>query len=208
MHIAYVKLDKNNNIIDNENQIVKNKTIVEMIYIKDNIWNILRTRHDKTKKMMDTNSKFGNHIKIAEDIFEIIKNPFDLVFTNNNDNIYYEKKSNLGKEMRKFNNHIKNNLIQKYTSNKTVLDVGVGKGGDIHKYYHAKVKCVVGVEPSNYDLFERKDSAINRYKDLLANNKDVPKMIFIESDFGLPLIVSKQKKLKKILKMKTILKNF
>lgn len=207
MHIAYIKLDKNNNIIDNENQIVKNKTIVEMIYIKDNIWNILRTRHDKTKKMQDTNSKFGNHIKIAEDIFEIIQNPFDLVFSNNN-NIYYEKKSNLGKEMRKFNNHIKNELINKYCNKKMILDVGIGKGGDIHKYYHAKVKCVVGVEPSNYDLFERKDSAINRYKDLLANNKDVPKMIFIESDFGLSLTVSKQKKIKKNIENENNIKEY
>lgn len=191
LHIAYIKCDNDNILRDDENKIVKNKTIVEMIYIKENQWKILRTREDKTKTMLMTNSKFGNHIKVAENIFEIIKNPFDLVLTNNN--IYYEKVSSIGKEMRSFNNHVKNYLIQNYCHKKSVLDVGIGKGGDIYKYYHAKVKCVVGIEPSQYDIFERSDSALNRYNKLQKTNKDVPKMIFIQSDFGLPLTVSKQK---------------
>lgn len=191
LHIAYIKCDNDNVLRDDENKIVKSKTIVEMIYIKENQWKILRTREDKTKIMLMTNSKFGNHIKVAENIFEIIKNPFDLVLTNNN--IYYEKVSSIGKEMRNLNNHIKNYLIQNYCHNKTVLDVGIGKGGDIHKYYHAKVKSVVGIEPSQYDIFERSDSALNRYNKLQKTNKEVPKMIFIQSDFGLPLTVSKQK---------------
>lgn len=198
LHIGYIKCDNDNILKDDENKIVKSKTIVEMIYIKDNIWKILRTREDKTKKMIMTNSKYGNHITVAENIFEIIKNPFDLVSsTNNNSNIYYEKVSSLGKEMRNFNNHVKNYLIKNYCNKKTVLDVGIGKGGDIHKYFYAKVKCIVGVEPSQYDLFERKDSAVNRYKKLKETNKDVPKMIFIQSDFGLPLSVSKQKSIDK-----------
>ena len=37
--------------------------------------------------MCFSDGMFNYHLKIAEDIFEIIKNPFDLVFTNNNDNI-------------------------------------------------------------------------------------------------------------------------
>lgn len=197
LHIAYVKCDDKNKLIDQENKIVKNKTIVEMIYIKDNIWKILRTRHDKTNKMLITHSKYGNHIKVAEDIFNIIKNPFALNL--NHTNIYYEKKTSLGKEMRTFNNYLKNYLIKKYTSNKSVLDVGIGKGGDIYKYFHANVKYVVGVDPSYYDLFERNDSAKNRYDKLNNNNdtKKVPKMIFIQSNFGLPLNVSKQNSIDK-----------
>lgn len=191
LHIAYIEI-YDNNLVDTENNIVKDNTIVEMIYIKDKRWKILRTRHDKTNYMLKYNTKFGNHIKVAQDIFEIINNPFDLTFTQTKK--YYEKKTSLGKEMREFHNKIKNFLIQKYTPKKNVLDIGIGKGGDIHKYYHAKVKSLVGVEPSAYDLFHASDSAVQRYTNLKKKEVDnsVPKFIFIQTDFGLPLTVSKQ----------------
>ena len=46
LHIAYIKCDNDNTLKDNENKIVKSKTIVEMIYIKENQWKILRTREE------------------------------------------------------------------------------------------------------------------------------------------------------------------
>lgn len=192
LHIAYVECSDNNNFKDKQNNVIKNKTIVEMIYIKDNIWEILRTRDDKTKYMLTNKTKYGNHISIAENIFSIIKDPFDLIFENKDNNKYYEKKSNIGKEMRSFHNNIKNYLIQTFCKNKNVLDVGIGKGGDIYKYHYAKIKSLVAIEPSYYDLIEADDSAINRYDALQKKNKNVPKMIFVHSDFGLPLMVTKQ----------------
>ena len=48
-----------------DNKIYQFDTIVEMIYIKENIWKILRTINDKTYYMLNNNSKYGNHVSIA-----------------------------------------------------------------------------------------------------------------------------------------------
>ena len=67
--------------------------------------------------------------------------------------------------MRKFHNQKKNELISKYTRDKTVLDLGFGKGGDLLKYSNAKTKFIFGVEPNNENL----DEAKRRYADKKNN---------------------------------------
>lgn len=56
---------------------------------------------------------------------------------------------------RKYHNAIKNSLIQKYLKKSTVLDIGVGAGGNIHKYAKANVKRLIGINivpiEYNYD---------------------------------------------------------
>ena len=51
--------------------------------------------------------------------------------------------------IRKENNEIKKNLIQKWVpEGSSVLDVGCGQGGDIHKWSHVRLKKLVGVDPN------------------------------------------------------------
>jgi SAM-dependent methyltransferase/16S rRNA G966 N2-methylase RsmD len=60
------------------------------------------------------------------------------------------------KQFRKHHNSLKQNLIIEYTKNKTVLDLGSGRGGDLIKFEKAKVKNVVFCEPSVDNLNELK----------------------------------------------------
>lgn len=60
------------------------------------------------------------------------------------------------KRFRKHHNSLKQNLIIEYTKNKTVLDLGSGRGGDLLKFEKAKVKNVVFCEPSIENLAELK----------------------------------------------------
>ena len=79
-------------------------------------WTIIRIRHDKTLYTKTTNQKFGNHISVANKIFEIKLNPYLLnspliessvnVIQNKDNNLYYEKNTKVGGEMRIFHNHI------------------------------------------------------------------------------------------------------
>jgi ubiquinone/menaquinone biosynthesis C-methylase UbiE len=51
--------------------------------------------------------------------------------------------------IRKENNNIKRDLIQKWVPvGASVLDVGCGQGGDIHKWSHARIGKLVGVDPN------------------------------------------------------------
>lgn len=62
---------------------------------------------------------------------------------NKNNNVYFYN-------MRKFHNNIKKELITKYASNcNKLIDLGCGKGGDMHKWINSKVEYVIG-----YDINE------------------------------------------------------
>ncbi len=64
-------------------------------------------------------------------------------------------------EFRKTFNLYKSNWISKYCNNKTVLDLGSGKGGDLFKYIHNNVKKLYLVEPSSSNLKEMNDRLSN-----------------------------------------------
>ncbi len=52
-------------------------------------------------------------------------------------------------DTRKENNAIKRDLIQKCVPvGSHVLDVGCGQGGDIHKWSHARIQRLVGIDPN------------------------------------------------------------
>jgi len=117
--------------------------------------------------------------------------------------IYYQKITNLGKLFREFNNWIKTSLIKLYCSpiydnnklkKKDILDIGCGRGGDIMKFYHAKVNEYVGIDPDYEGLFGIIDSAITRYKDNMHKYPDFSKVTFIQADATLPLTSENQEK--------------
>lgn len=65
------------------------------------------------------------------------------------------------KSLRLFHNRIKQHLIDTYKG-ESLLDIGVGRGGDIHKWYHNGIKNVVGLDIEPAYIKE----AIKRFKKL------------------------------------------
>jgi hypothetical protein len=118
--------------------------------------------------------------------------------------IYYQKITNLGKTLRQFHNWMKSNLIYTYCgesinhegrrTRKHVLDLGIGRGGDILKYYHARVAKCVGVEPRFEDLFGSLDSATARYEENKSKYPGFTEFVFIQGDAQLQLVSSIQEK--------------
>ena len=117
---------------------------------------------------------------------------------------YYQLQTNLGKNMRQFSNWIKSILIYTYcrgskvTPNgkfkkKTILDIGSGRGGDIMKFFHARVKSVVGFDPNYENVYSTFDSLTSRYKDVSSRFPHFPKMTFIQGDGTVPLNAKSQK---------------
>ena len=102
-----------------------------------------RERNDKTSP---------NYICTAIDVWKDIINPFT-----------DEKLKDLFKPLRqyrKYHNFIKQKMISDFCIEKTILDLGVGNGGDLPKYKDVKVKKVFGVEPyaKNFNELKRRIS--------------------------------------------------
>lgn len=124
------------------------------------------------------------------------------------DDRYYQLVTNLGKTMRNFHNWIKSNIIYTYCSKKTlldsskvimdVLDIGVGRGGDLMKLYHAKVKSAVCIDVNEANIFSGSDGAISRYNVMKKKMPGFPKMSFVVANGGQKFDFENQSKLGKM----------
>lgn len=66
--------------------------------------------------------------------------------------------------IRKENNEVKRDLIQKWVPfGSHVLDVGCGQGGDIHKWMHARINKLVGIDPNHLAIEEAKRRGKGRH---------------------------------------------
>lgn len=116
----------------------------------------------------------------------------ELVLSAAKENSYFQKISNLAKPMRAFHNHIKDNLIYTFCHSmydnrkRSILDIGIGKGQDIMKYYYAQVAFVVGLDIDKEGLTNPLDGAISRYNNQ-KRKAGFPKMYFIQADFNTEL---------------------
>jgi hypothetical protein len=101
---------------------------------------------------------------------------------------YYQIVSNLGKSMRNFHNWIKSNMIYTYCSKKTlmdnskvamdILDIGFGRGGDLMKFYHAKIKSGTASDINEAGIYSGSDGAISRYNAMRKKMPHFPKISF------------------------------
>jgi len=119
----------------------------------------------------------------------------------NDENQYYLKLKNLAKDMRNFHNYIKSSIIythchSNFKNNKaqSILDIGCGRGGDIHKFYMAEIDYYVGIDPDNNNLISV-DGALSRYNQFKRKYPGFPKMIFIQADAKAPFSYDEQKRI-------------
>lgn len=195
-------------------------------------WNILRTRWDKTEAVMRYGKRYGNYkdaaIRIWKSIRESITiedinhlaNPdtynsqmkilstridSSVISSQRQQDIYYQKRTNLIKKMREFNNWIKSIIIYTYCSparqerggkiqRKSMLDIGCGRGGDLMKIYHARVGEYVGFDTDYEGIYSVSDGAISRYNYLKSKYPDFGKVSYLQADGGVLLNSDAQSK--------------
>lgn len=86
------------------------------------------------------------------------------MFNNENEDPFYN--------MKKIHNNIKRELIKKYVNSKdTIIDLGCGKGGDMHKWINTDVKYVKGYDINEKYLKEAEErySKIKKNKNINTN---------------------------------------
>lgn len=211
--------DKEGNVIESDTVIecYYNKNEPD-IYSR---WKPLRTRYDKTYNVKKFKRKYGNFKTVADNVWKSIKeNNNDTIIRDlSNDNLYektlikikeninlaqisrdksketyYKKKVDIAKNMRNFHNFIKSIIIYKYCYTKKILDIGIGRGGDLMKFYHSRVKSVVGLDVDSYELESTTDGPKSRYKTLKQKFPGFPQMEFGLGDAGVLFNLEDQQK--------------
>jgi hypothetical protein len=173
-------------------------------------WSPLRVRHDKTAEYRSGGKNYGNAYHVANNNWHSIHNaitpemlstgdeiPDELV----SDDIYYNnaetggggngidigrgtKVRTLTKGMRDFHNlYVKRKLIMSVARpGNTLIDLAVGKGGDLPKWIAAKLGFVFGIDYSKDNLEHKFDGVCARYLDIKQTKRSIPDAVFIHGD--------------------------
>lgn len=139
-----------------------NGEIVEFLYsYKQKAWVPYRKRTDKqlpnARLTVDgVLNAVEENIKINDLINIDLKNFGQMYYQESNETLQ-QRKFAIDFPMRRFHNHVKKELIQYRNKNqKTLLDLAVGKGGDLNKWKNAGYKVILGIDVSKKSLDEFK----------------------------------------------------
>ena len=163
-------------------------------------WLILRTRWDKVKGNFKTfaeniwlsmkQSVTLNEIKSLADpsSYSIQQNQLSVKLSKVKKNIkiesdvYYKVQEKGTEKMRKYHNFIKTHIINTFCSEYSetvngelrknrVLDLGIGSGGDLEKYWHARIGELVGIDVDYDGLFTIPGNANDRINKIMERYK-------------------------------------
>ena len=199
VHLCNIPVIDGNMFIEDKTETFEDKTIVEFKYVKDNDkywqWVPIRVRHDKTSDYRSGNKNFGNAYHVANGVWKSIHNPItecmlsgSEIFDLENSEVYYKEgasKTNT-RSLRDFHNkYVKHLLINGASRGKeTLVDMSVGRGGDLWKWYQSGLNFVLGIDLSKMNLENRKDGACARYLNFKSKHRKAPSCLFINGDSG------------------------
>lgn len=186
-------------LFSEEREVIEDNMIVEFRYDVERHegwkWVPMRVRYDKTADLRAGGKNYGNAYHVANSNWHTIHNPItlDMITTGRNipdelgdDDVYYNRVlgSTNTRALRDFHNlYVKKKLIMS-VSNKgsTLIDLSVGKGGDLPKWIAAKLKFVFGVDISSDNIENRLDGICARYLNYSKKTKHMPGGLFVTGD--------------------------
>lgn len=198
-----IPLDAKGVPVDVKGTRVEDNTIIECVRnVESNNWTILRTRYDKTYQYRVLHqSQFGNdvstansiwtniHVPVTEEMLTTcVSNPPDDTFE---DDLYYRddlgSRDRVLKDTYAFHNRIKADLFkQMIKPGYTLLELAMGRGGDLLKWKEAKPSRVVGMDIASGNLESPVQGACVRY--LREKERGpLPAALFLVGDMTQPL---------------------
>lgn len=186
-------------LIENGEEEIFDNTIVEFRFEKKNEeywqWVPIRVRHDKTSDYRRGGRNYGNAYHVAQSVWRSINLPIteDIISTgegvienNLDDNVYYNRKTKetYTKSLRDFHNrYVKHKLIKSVAKKgDTLIDMSVGKAGDIQKWLDAELSFVFGIDNSKDNIENRMDGACSRYIKEKRKRRSMFDALFIHGD--------------------------
>lgn len=197
-HAKFCNMEmKDGQLIAENGEVIQDKVVIECRYdpTRQNGWKWIpmRIRHDKTAEFR-ANLKFGNAYHVANSVWNSIHYPVTLNMLTGKENIenisenaevYYNQSTlNHTKALRDFHNlFVKSKLITGASKPfGTLLDLSVGKGGDISKWVRAKLRFVLGIDISPDNINNEQDGVCKRYLNIKNNRKAIFDGLFIHGD--------------------------
>ncbi len=162
--INYIFISKEQNL-DNQ--------IGEFLYT-DNKWKLKKIRTDRIVEL-NRGEYFGNYFRIAELIWNNIKNPltFDMLISDSNSNYFLVDDNQLYKALRSYNSFVKSYLLETVINPKLtdknnkewIIDLASGKGQDLGRINNLGFKHGIFLDNDKNALME----LINRKFNLKSN---------------------------------------
>lgn len=204
-YICNIMLKKDNNgdyqMYTEENDLIEDNTIVEFRYEMNNDnrwkWVPLRVRNDKTYQYRSRIGprNYGNNYDTANSNWFSIHNPITekMLMTGegipeemSDDDVYYKKSDTTSqtKRLRDFHNlYVKSKIIGSVSNSDDILiDVAVGKAGDLPKWTKSKLDFVFGIDYSKDNIENKLDGACARYLNEKKKRYRMPYCLYVHGN--------------------------
>lgn len=182
-----------------EKEIIEDNTIIEYRYDHTRKskwrWIPLRVRYDKTADFRLRGNNFGNAYHVANSNWESIHNPITeiMITTGTNipnegqdDDIYYnpDGKKSVTLGLREFHNKFVKHILITSVSNpgNTMIDLAVGKGGDLPKWVDSKLGFILGIDISRDNIENNNNGVCSRYLDYKKKIRHIPRALFVQGN--------------------------
>jgi len=137
--------------------------------VANNIWASIHNAIEL--KDIDLLANEKTHIDHLNKIMNSIT--FEDIGAQRRSDAYYQMTNKLMEDMRQYHNFNKSNHMYKYCGarmsidgkyhKQDILDIGIGRGGDIGKYNTSRINSLVGVDIDSAGLFTLDDGVMSRY---------------------------------------------
>ena len=205
-HVAVERGDDSMPVLRAENgDPVESGMIVEFRYDPERDpkwrWIPVRVRYDKTEERRMGGKQFGNAYHVANGVWHALHAPITKAMLGSGkgvetdeaaNNIYYagSKAATATKAMRAFHNlYVKAKLITSAVpAGGTLVDLAVGRAGDLPKWVAAKAKLVVGIDLAADSISNRLDGACARYLNYRGNRRALPDVVYEVGDSSMSIV--------------------
>ena len=163
-------------------------------------WKPIRVRKLKTAELKAGGTNYGNAYHVAQSIWRSIHNPVtekmittgkDLPSELADDDIYYNRVAGRSHTtaLRNFHNLFVKRLLILATARPggTLIDMSVGKAGDLSKWIAGKLAFIFGLDISRDNIENRLDGACARYLNYRKRFRSIPYVLFVAADSALPI---------------------
>lgn len=132
--------------------------IVEMRRVLDDksrTWEMTRRRDDRQVEMAGK-KYFGNDFRVAEETWMLTSNPIELrhLWSGVESSYFQNKKDDIYTAQTALNSSVKGRLIRMLNHKRWVVDLGAGKGQDLHRYFNSQILNVIAVDKDSAALTE------------------------------------------------------
>lgn len=171
LHPFANKIYETNIKVENNGLVCKNGDIIRDGNIVEFSFDLKGSNGFNWIPMRVRDSKLPNAFSTACNVWNTIFNPIttEMISTGQNipshENYYNHEKKNDGtmKQVYKFHNAVKNNLLQTHVkSGHKLLDLACGEMGDLQKYLTLDLSLLVGVDNNKYNLINENSGALKR----------------------------------------------